>query len=91
MSDTNTQLPLTAKDFKGKVNPDWCPGCGDFGVLNGLQRAVSELGLQPHQILTISGIGARLTCRASSNPTGCTPYMVGLYPMLPGLNLLTTR
>ena len=57
MSETNTQLTLTAKDFKGKVDPDWCPGCGDFGVLSGLQRAVSELGLQPHQILTISGIG----------------------------------
>ena len=25
---------LTANDFKGKVDPDWCPGCGDFGVLN---------------------------------------------------------
>ena len=48
---------LTAKDFKGPVDPDWCPGCGDFGVLNSLQRASAELGLQPHQILTVSGIG----------------------------------
>ena len=55
---TGQKLPqLTAKDFKGKVDPDWCPGCGDFGVLSGLQRAVAELGLQPHQLLTISGIG----------------------------------
>ena len=57
MSDTDVQISLKPKDFKGKVDPDWCPGCGDFGVLSGLQRAVSELGLQPHQILTISGIG----------------------------------
>ena len=48
---------MTAKDFKGKVDPDWCPGCGDFGVLNSLQRAYAELGLQPHQIVTVSGIG----------------------------------
>ena len=48
---------LKAKDFKGPVDPDWCPGCGDFGVLNTLQRASAELGLQPHQILTVSGIG----------------------------------
>ena len=55
---TGEQLPqLTAKDFKGKVDPDWCPGCGDFGVLTGLQRAVAELGLQPHELMTISGIG----------------------------------
>ena len=50
-------VALTARDFKGPVDPDWCPGCGDFGVLNSLQRAVAGLGLQPHQILTISGIG----------------------------------
>ncbi|HEX9648525.1 MAG TPA: 2-oxoacid:ferredoxin oxidoreductase subunit beta [Alphaproteobacteria bacterium] len=48
---------LTAKDFKGKVDPDWCKGCGDFGVLNALQRACAELGLKPHEILVVSGIG----------------------------------
>jgi 2-oxoglutarate ferredoxin oxidoreductase subunit beta len=48
---------LTVKDFKGKADPDWCPGCGDFGVLNALKLAVSELGLLPHEVLTISGIG----------------------------------
>ena len=50
-------VQLKPKDFKGKVDPDWCPGCGDFGVLNGLQKACSELGLRPHEILTVSGIG----------------------------------
>ena len=50
-------VALTARDFKGAVDPDWCPGCGDFGVLNSLQRACAGLGLQPHQILTVSGIG----------------------------------
>ncbi len=48
---------LKPKDMKGKVSPDWCPGCGDFGVLNCLQKACVELGLMPHQILTVSGIG----------------------------------
>ena len=48
---------LTAKDFKSKIDPDWCPGCGDFGVLSSLQRACAELGLRPHEILTVSGIG----------------------------------
>ena len=50
-------VQLTAKDFKGQVDPDWCAGCGDFGVLNSLQRACAELGLRPHEILTVSGIG----------------------------------
>ena len=59
MSDTNVaETPaVTSKDFKGKVDPDWCPGCGDFGVLRSLQVAVSDLGLRPHEIVTISGIG----------------------------------
>ena len=52
-----TTIELTARDFKGSIDPDWCPGCGDFGVLNSLQRACAELGLQPHEIVTVSGIG----------------------------------
>jgi 2-oxoglutarate ferredoxin oxidoreductase subunit beta len=48
---------LTVKDFKGKVDPDWCPGCGDFGVLTALKQALVELNLHPHQVMTISGIG----------------------------------
>ncbi len=48
---------LTAKDFKGPVDPDWCPGCGDFGVLEALKQAVATCGLQPHEVVTISGIG----------------------------------
>lgn len=48
---------LTVKDFKGRVEPDWCPGCGDFGVLIALKQAIVELGLQPHEVMTVSGIG----------------------------------
>jgi 2-oxoglutarate ferredoxin oxidoreductase subunit beta len=48
---------LTVKDFKGRVDPDWCPGCGDFGVLAALKQALAELGLQPHEVMTVSGIG----------------------------------
>ncbi len=47
----------TARDFKGDVNPDWCPGCGDFGVLNALQNAYAKLGRGNHDHLTVSGIG----------------------------------
>ena len=50
-------VQLSPKDFKGKVDPDWCPGCGDFGVLRSLQKALADLGLRPHEVLTVSGIG----------------------------------
>ena len=49
--------PVTANDFKGLVDPDWCKGCGDFGVLNSLRKACVELGLRPNEILIVSGIG----------------------------------
>lgn len=48
---------LVKESYKGKVHPDWCPGCGDFSVLSALQTALFELGLQPHQVVVISGIG----------------------------------
>jgi len=52
-----SRVELKPRDFKGKVDPDWCPGCGDFGVLNSLQRACAELGKKPHELLVVSGIG----------------------------------
>ncbi len=50
-------VQLKPKDFKGPIDPDWCAGCGDFGVLSCVQKACAELGLKPHEILTVSGIG----------------------------------
>jgi len=47
----------TAKDFKGDVHPDWCPGCGDFSVLSALQIAYAKTGNGNHDHLTVSGIG----------------------------------
>jgi len=48
---------LTMKDFKPEVPPDWCPGCGDFGVLNALFQACAEIDLPPRDLLVVSGIG----------------------------------
>lgn len=48
---------LTIADMKGKVDPDWCPGCGDFGVLAALEKALVELRIPNHNVVAISGIG----------------------------------
>src|SRR5207245_9071750 len=48
---------LTKDTYRGRIHPDWCPGCGDFSVLAALQTAMFELRLQPHQACVISGIG----------------------------------
>ena len=44
-------------DYKGRVDPDWCPGCGHFGVLAAVQKALVELQIPNDQVATISGIG----------------------------------
>ena len=50
-------MALKWSDFKTDVFADWCPGCGDFGIMTALQMALAELGLKPHQIVLVSGIG----------------------------------
>jgi 2-oxoglutarate/2-oxoacid ferredoxin oxidoreductase subunit beta len=39
------------------IVPAWCPGCGNFGILNAVQKAFKGLGLPPNKILMVSGIG----------------------------------
>jgi len=45
------------KAYKKGGKPIWCPGCGDYGVLNALYRALAELKAAPEQVAVISGIG----------------------------------
>ena len=47
----------TAQDFKSNDEIAWCPGCGDFGILNSLKKALVKLNRQPKDILLVSGIG----------------------------------
>lgn len=47
----------TAKDFKSDLKPIWCPGCGDFGVVQAIYRALANIGRAPHDIAFVSGIG----------------------------------
>ena len=45
-----------AQDYKFG-QPRWCPGCGDHAFLGALHKAMSEIGVAPHDIAVISGIG----------------------------------
>lgn len=44
-------------DYKSDLKPVWCPGCGDFGVVNSLYKAMSDLRIEPHETVVVSGIG----------------------------------
>jgi 2-oxoglutarate ferredoxin oxidoreductase subunit beta len=47
---------VTIADYAG-LEPTWCPGCGNFGILRAVNRALVQLDLKPHQVLMVSGIG----------------------------------
>lgn len=50
-------VTFEAKDYKSDLKPIWCPGCGDFGVLQAMCRALAAIGRPPHEIAYVSGIG----------------------------------
>ena len=52
-----TPATYTVKDFRSNLKPIWCPGCGDYGVVTALYRALVNIGRPPHEIAFISGIG----------------------------------
>lgn len=45
------------KDYKSENAVRWCPGCGDYAILNCLHKAMAELNIEPHETAVISGIG----------------------------------
>lgn len=65
----NIQIDHNRLVDKNRVQPVWCPGCGDFGVLQSLVRALQELGKHPKDTVLVSGIGC----------SGRLPYFVDAY------------
>jgi 2-oxoglutarate ferredoxin oxidoreductase subunit beta len=43
-------------DYTG-ITSAWCPGCGNFGILTAIKRALVELEIEPYKVLMVSGIG----------------------------------
>ncbi len=48
---------FTANTYKSDLKPVWCAGCGDFGALTGVYRAMAELQWEPWNSVVVSGIG----------------------------------
>jgi 2-oxoglutarate ferredoxin oxidoreductase subunit beta len=54
---SSCEFKYTPNEYKSDLKPVWCPGCGDFGVLNSLYRALADLKCDPHDTVVVSGIG----------------------------------
>ncbi|MBC7226711.1 MAG: 2-oxoacid:ferredoxin oxidoreductase subunit beta [Thermoflexales bacterium] len=48
---------VTVDDFASPVRPTWCTGCGNFAIWNAVKRALAQVGLAPHQVMIVGGIG----------------------------------
>ncbi|MCY3410683.1 MAG: 2-oxoacid ferredoxin oxidoreductase [Candidatus Heimdallarchaeota archaeon] len=57
------------KKFVADIKPNWCPGCGDYGLLSATTKALSKLGYEPNETVIVSGIGC-----SSSFPHWTTAY-----------------
>jgi len=52
-----TAPTYTKKDFESGVDPRWCPGCGDYSIINQVQRTLPLAGVARENIVFVSGIG----------------------------------
>jgi len=43
--------------YDSPFKPTWCPGCGNFSIWLSLKKALNHLGLPPHKVLIVYGIG----------------------------------
>ena len=50
-------MALKLTDLKTGVHNDWCPGCGDFGILSAIQMALAEMNVDPDKVAVVSGVG----------------------------------
>jgi 2-oxoglutarate ferredoxin oxidoreductase subunit beta len=48
---------VNINDYSSAMPSQWCPGCGNFGILTAMRQALVNIGLEPHQVLMVSGIG----------------------------------
>ena len=90
-------VALKPADFKSKIKPIWCPGCGDYAVLSEITKALAALELKPENVAIVSGIGCSSRIPAYSSCYGfhgvhgrSLPAATGLKVARPDLTVLCT-
>lgn len=89
---------MTSPDvFKNDTAIQWCPGCPNFGILTAVKKALSGLGLKPHDVCLVSGIGQAaklphyLQCHFFNGLHGrAIPVAIGIHAANPGLTTIVT-
>jgi len=90
-------MELRLIDYRTEVHNNWCPGCGDFGILSAIQQALFELRLDPSNVAIVSGIGCSAKTPHYINAYGihtlhgrAIPYAIGIKLANPELEVIVT-
>ncbi|MEM0139683.1 MAG: 2-oxoacid:ferredoxin oxidoreductase subunit beta [Ferroplasma sp.] len=82
-------------NFRSNITIDWCPGCGDFGIVSAVTQALSNMKMDPNDVVAVSGIGCSGKTPHYLNIAGvhtlhgrAIPYAVGVKLANPKLNVL---
>jgi 2-oxoglutarate ferredoxin oxidoreductase subunit beta len=78
---------LKVSDFKSDLKPIWCPGCGDYGVLSAVFKALVELELPPERVAIASGIGCSGRFPAFTRAYGFHGVHGRVLPLATGIKL----
>ncbi len=86
---------MEINDYKGKVKPSWCPGCGNHAVLSALKKVMAQLNYQTHETAIVSGIGCSSRFPFFMSTYGfhsihgrALPVAIGLKQANPAINVI---
>lgn len=81
------QAVFSPFSYRSEHKPTWCPGCGDFGVLNALYRAMADLKVRSENFVIVSGIGCSSRLPEFVNAYGFHSLHGRLLPIATGIKL----
>ncbi|BAS29346.1 2-oxoacid:ferredoxin oxidoreductase subunit beta [Limnochorda pilosa] len=79
------------KQYRSQNKPTWCPGCGDYAVLEATTRALAALQVEPHEVAVISGIGCSSRFPIFLNAYGFHGVHGRVLPIATGLKLANPK
>ncbi len=86
---------MQENDYKGRVKPSWCPGCGNHAVIMALRKAMTSLNYQTHETAIVSGIGCSSRFPFFMSTYGfhsihgrALPVAIGLKQARPDINVI---
>jgi len=87
MNMSANETLYSTRDYKSRIKPVWCPGCGDFSVLAALTKALTEMQIAPETVAVVSGIGCSSRIPAYLNTYGFHGVHGRALPLATGLKL----